>query len=143
IRRSLETEVDGVNPFRSIQATWNVLEPSVGPALEEAHRAGWGVIVKEAVANGRLTRRGPKREGRVLERVAAAHAVGSDAVAIAAVMAQPWAHVVLSGAVTADQLRSNVAAVGVDLSPIDVDTLLALAEPPELYWKKRSALPWR
>lgn len=143
IHRSLEAEVDGVNPFRCIQATWNVLEPSVGPALEEAHRAGWGVIVKEAVANGRLTRRGPGREGRVLERMAAAHAVDPDTVAIAAVLSRSWADVVLSGAVTADQLRSNVAALGVDLSPIDVETLLALAEPPELYWKKRSALPWR
>lgn len=143
IRRSLEAEVDGVNPFRSIQATWNVLEPSVGPALEEAHGAGWGVIVKEAVANGRLTRRGSKRERELLERLAAAHAAGLDAVAIAAVQSRPWAHVVLSGAVTADQLRSNVAAVGVDLSPIDVETLLALAEPPDVYWKKRSELPWR
>jgi aryl-alcohol dehydrogenase-like predicted oxidoreductase len=143
ILRSLEVEVDGVNPFWSIQATWNVLEPSVGPALEEAHRAGWGVIVKEAVANGRLTRRGPKREGRVLERVAAAHAVGPDAVAIAAVLAHHWVHVVLAGAVTVEQLRSNISALSVSLSSPELESLSALAEPPEVYWRKRSALPWR
>ncbi|MGH2766561.1 MAG: aldo/keto reductase [Actinomycetota bacterium] len=143
IRRSLETEVDGVNPFRSIQATWNVLEPSVGPALEEAHLAGWGVIVKEAVANGRLTRRGTKRERQVLERVAAAHGVGLDAVAIAAVVAQDWVHVVLTGAVTVEQLRSNISALSVSLSSAELESLSALAEPPDVYWKKRSALPWR
>ena len=36
---------------RAVQATWNVLEPSAGPALADAHVQGWGVIVKEALAN--------------------------------------------------------------------------------------------
>src|SRR5262245_9894573 len=57
IRRALHVEVDGVNPFQVVQATWNLLEPSAGPALAEAKAAGWGVIVKEGVANGRLTAR--------------------------------------------------------------------------------------
>ena len=57
IRRALTVEADGVNPFQSVQATWNLLEPSAGPALAEAHAAGWGVIVKEALANGRLASR--------------------------------------------------------------------------------------
>ena len=43
--------------FDAVQATWNLLEPSAGPALAEAHAAGVGVIVKEALANGRLTAR--------------------------------------------------------------------------------------
>ena len=41
--------------FDSVQATWNVLEPSVGSALAAAHEQGLGVIIKEVVANGRLT----------------------------------------------------------------------------------------
>ena len=45
----------GDSPFSAVQATWNLLEPSVGPALERAHDAGWFVVVKEAVANGRLS----------------------------------------------------------------------------------------
>ena len=54
LERALAAEVDGVNPFRQVQATWNVLETSAGSALEAAHRAGWGVMIKEALANGRL-----------------------------------------------------------------------------------------
>ncbi|HLH28097.1 MAG TPA: aldo/keto reductase, partial [Acidimicrobiales bacterium] len=54
IRRALAVRVDGVNPFGSVQATWNLLEPSAGPALAEAHAAGLGVILKEVLANGRL-----------------------------------------------------------------------------------------
>ena len=33
VRRALEIEVDGRPLFRSVQSTWNLLEPSVGPAL--------------------------------------------------------------------------------------------------------------
>src|SRR5919201_3799078 len=53
IERALE-----VGGFDAVQATWNLLERSAGPALERAHAAGLGVIVKEALANGRLAARG-------------------------------------------------------------------------------------
>jgi aryl-alcohol dehydrogenase-like predicted oxidoreductase len=78
----------------------------------------------------------------VLERVAARHGAGVDAVALAAVLANPWADVVLSGAVTPAQLEANLAAVGVELTPGDLEELAALAEPPERYWEERSALSW-
>ena len=56
LRRALEVTVDGKPLFDCVQATWNVLEQSAGTgALAEAHAAGLGVIVKEALANGRLT----------------------------------------------------------------------------------------
>ena len=51
---SRSVEVEGVPLFSSVQATYNLLEPSAGPALAEAHDAGRTVIVKEALANGRL-----------------------------------------------------------------------------------------
>ena len=117
IRRALELSADGMAPFACVQATWNLLEPSAGPALAEASAAGWGVIVKEAVANGRLTPHGGGPEAAVLGRVAARHGVGVDAVALAAVLANPWADVVLSGAVTPAQLEANLAAVRVELDP--------------------------
>jgi aryl-alcohol dehydrogenase-like predicted oxidoreductase len=55
IDRALETTIDGVRLFDAVQATWNLLEISAGPALRRAAAAGLGVIVKEALANGRLT----------------------------------------------------------------------------------------
>jgi aryl-alcohol dehydrogenase-like predicted oxidoreductase len=122
IRRALAVSVDGVNPFQSVQATWNLLEPSAGPALAEAHAAGWGVIIKEALANGRLADR--------------------DQDAIAAALANPWVDVVLSGAVTETQVRSNAGALGVHLSPDRLAQLSKLAEPPEQYWKERGQLAW-
>jgi aryl-alcohol dehydrogenase-like predicted oxidoreductase len=142
IRRALEVTADGVAPFACVQATWNLLEPSAGPALAEAGAAGWGVIVKEAVANGRLSPHGSGPETAVLGRVAARHGVGADAVALAAVLANPWADVVLSGAVTPGQLEANLAAVRVELDPGELEELAGLAVPAERYWKERSALSW-
>jgi aryl-alcohol dehydrogenase-like predicted oxidoreductase len=122
IRRALAVRVDGVNPFQSVQATWNLLETSAAPALAEAHDAGWGVVIKEALANGRLADR--------------------DQEAIAAALANPWADVVLSGAVTVEQLRSNVRAAALARSPDELADLAKMAEPPEQYWKERSRLTW-
>jgi aryl-alcohol dehydrogenase-like predicted oxidoreductase len=140
IRRALEVTAAGAAPFACVQATWNLLEPSAGPALAEASQAGWGVIVKEAVANGRLTPHG--KETDTLTRIAARHRVGVDAVALAAVLANPWADVVLSGAVTPAQLESNLAAAQLELDPEELEALSTLAEPPDQYWQERATLPW-
>jgi len=142
IRRALEVTADGVGPFACVQATWNLLEPSAGPALAEASAAGWGVIVKEAVANGRLTPHGQGLAAAALGRVAARHGAGVDAVALAAVLANPWTDVVLSGAVTPAQLEANLAALRVELTPEDLEELAILAEPPERYWQERAGLSW-
>jgi len=141
IRAALEVTADGEPVFSSVQATWNPLEPSAGPALAEAHAAGRSVIVKEAVANGRLVV-GGSRIDRVLGPVAEATGASYDAVALAAALRQPWAGVVLSGAATTDQLTSNLAAASLTLEEPQLAALAELAEPPTAYWSHRSRLPW-
>jgi aryl-alcohol dehydrogenase-like predicted oxidoreductase len=141
IRAALAVTVDGEPLFRSVQATWNLLEPSAGPALAEAHAAGCAVIVKEGVANGRLAVPDPRLD-RVLGPVAEAAGASCDAVALAAALRQPWAGSVLSGAATTDQLTSNLRAAAVTLTPSQLSALAGLAEPPAEYWSHRSRLPW-
>jgi aryl-alcohol dehydrogenase-like predicted oxidoreductase len=143
VRRALEVDVEGTNPFSTVQATWNVLEPSVGASLAEARAQGWGVLVKEALANGRLTDRGGDRRTGALEAVAARREATVDQVAMAAALHQPWADVVLSGAVTVPQLHSNLAALELSLTDADFDVLASLAEDPPSYWERRGALPWQ
>jgi aryl-alcohol dehydrogenase-like predicted oxidoreductase len=121
IRRALD--LDG--PFTSVQATWNLHERSAAGALHDAHDAGWHVIVKEALANGRLA--------------------SMASVALAAALTQPWADVVLSGAATVEQLRSNVAAldlVGSADAGLDLDSHDGMVETPDAYWTTRATLPW-
>jgi len=102
--------------FDAVQATWNLLERAAEPALRRAHAAGVRVYVKEALANGRLADR--------------------DAAALAAVLAQPWATVVLSGAASVDVLRSNLRAR--DSAPAE----LGPAEDSAAYWAHRATLSW-
>ena len=65
-----------------------------------------------------------------------------DALALAAVLAQPWADVVLSGAATAEQVRSNVKALDVAWDEESDTALASLAEPADAYWKTRARLQW-
>lgn len=121
------------SPFRAVQATWNLLERSVGPVLAQAHDEGWLVIVKEGVANGRLTARAADP---AIAALAAVEGQSVDAFALGAVLAQPFVDVVLSGAVTTEQLEQNLAARPPAVLPDGA------AEKPADYWATRSALPW-
>lgn len=146
LARAAERTVDGVSVFECVQATWNLLEPSAGTALQHAHTSGMGVIIKEALANGRLTLRNrdpafaPKL-GLLQQQAARLHTT-VDALALAAALAQPWADVVLSGAVTVAQIASNLAAPQVAWDAEAAAALSALAEPSALYWRTRSELAW-
>jgi aryl-alcohol dehydrogenase-like predicted oxidoreductase len=98
-----------------------------------------GVIIKEALANGRLTAR-----GGIGPLTAAARRLGTteDALALAGVLARPWVDAALSGADTVEQLHSNLGALAIDWDDALEAELSALVEPPDQYWKTRSALAW-
>jgi aryl-alcohol dehydrogenase-like predicted oxidoreductase len=144
IRRAIEIDLDGLPLFTSIQTTWNLLEPSAGNALCEASTRGVHVIVKEAVANGRLAPGGDDGTPAVRQATDLASALGIslDQFAIAAALSQPWASRVLCGAITVEQLTSNLHATHLDLPPGWFTQLPSLAEPPHTYWAARSARPW-
>jgi len=136
---ALEVERGGARLFSAVQSTWNLLETSAGAALRTASRRELTVIVKEALANGRLVAQPPP----VLQQIAQRLGVGPDAVALAAAAAQPWANRVLLGAASTDQLRANLRATGLVLDPADLDLLTTAALDPGEYWQTRSAMPWQ
>ena len=91
--------------FDTVQATWNLLERSAGAALADAHAAGLGVIQggpRQRSSHAARWRPPPGEDRRGAETT-------PDALALAAALAQPWSDVVLSGATTREQLRSNLA----------------------------------
>ena len=137
---------DGEPVFDVVQATFNCLEPSLAAPLAAAHEAGLGVIVKEALANGRLTPANTRPEDASLVRALGATAArlgcGIDQLALAFVLAQPFVDVVLSGAATTAQLASHVAAPSLTLDTATLASLTALAESPTHYWQTRATLRW-
>ena len=144
--KALEINYDERPLFGAVQATWNVLAQEAGTALNAAHQQGLGVIVKEAVANGRLTSRNSNPEFQSKRAVLGAFATTKDttidAIAIAYVLAQPWASVVLSGAANVAHLQSNITALNVNLDSEMLEQLARLSETPSVYWSTRSQLTW-
>jgi aryl-alcohol dehydrogenase-like predicted oxidoreductase len=135
---TIDRALDG-GGFDTVQATWNLHERAAEESLARAHEAGLVVLIKEALANGRLSPRGAPE---VLAAAARDRGAGEDALALAAALGRPWADVVLSGAATAAQLRSNLAALELAWDDELEQRLSGLAEEPAAYWEARAALPW-
>ena len=146
LARALDARSDGERVFDVVQATFNVLEPSLGSALAAARTTGVGVIVKEVHANGRLTPANQRPEDAGLRARLAAIAEASglevDQLAIAFALAHDFADVVLSGAATTPQLASHAAATKAVLDERTLSALAALAESPAAYWQTRASLRW-
>lgn len=148
VDRAIGIEVEGRPLFGTVQATFNLLERSVGPALARAKSAGLRVVVKEGMANGRLGPRGVGAHGpspalrTALGRLEASTGLPIDALALGAIAAQPSVDVVLSGASTVAQHRSNLRAA--ELSSEEAAELWASTtpEPAPTYWSHRKTLGW-
>jgi aryl-alcohol dehydrogenase-like predicted oxidoreductase len=116
----------GAPLFGSVQATFNLLDQSAGPALRAAAEQGVFVIIKEALANGRLTpRAGDSPAVMALKTEAQALGTSVDALALAWVLSHDWVSMCLSGASTVEQLRSNADALRLVPLPDDVMGRLA------------------
>jgi len=148
IRRSLEVRRDGQRVFDSVQATWNLLERGAEQALEDAHAAGMKVVVKESLANGRLTHRN-REDDQVLaplvariRELAEARGTTIEMLALAAALARPWADVVLTGAATVEQIRSNVAALELGYDAELDEQLRSVSVSSTEYWRARTSFKW-
>ncbi|CAJ1911823.1 unnamed protein product [Cylindrotheca closterium] len=141
LRRAMEIEVNGKKLFDSVQCTYNLLEQRPGPALLEAYNAGMDIIIKEGLANGRTL-----RHDRV-EVYAKMLDCAPDSLALGCILAQPFHPRVLSGAVTPEQLESNLKANEVcETLKSDPALLEAIMKDclmdSETYWTDRSNLAW-
>jgi len=142
LRAAMSIRVDGGTPlFDSVQCTYNVLEQKPAAALQEARDAGLDIIIKEGLANGRALRH-PE-----IRKYASQLSCEPDQLALACILAQPFAPRVLSGAVTPEQLKSNWKALEVSERLQERPDLLkeimdACAMNSQEYWDERAALAW-
>ena len=148
IRKSIDIERDGRRVFDSVQSTWNLLERGAEAALGEAHKAGMKVVVKEALANGRLTEANPNTDPvlyhdvRRIKEIAHSRGTTIERLSLAAALALPGADFVLSGAATVRQIQSNAAAREFEYSADLEDQLRGFAINSNDYWRARSTFAW-
>jgi len=141
LRRAMEIEVDGQKLFDSVQCTYNIFEQRPGPTLLDAHNAGMDIIIKEGLANGRILR------SNTVRQYAEQLSCSADQLALGCILAQPFKPRVLSGAVTPEQLKSNLKAELVaerlrgDQELLDKIMKDCVMDSEE-YWKERSELAW-
>jgi aryl-alcohol dehydrogenase-like predicted oxidoreductase len=138
---AMKIEVEGRRLFDSVQCTYNLLEQKPGAALQKAHEAGIDIIIKEGLANGRIL-----RHPKVIE-YSEKLGCSTDQLALACILSQPFEPRVLSGAVTAEQLTSNLGAIEVakklkEDKPLLKEIMESCVMDSEQYWKDRSALAW-
>jgi aryl-alcohol dehydrogenase-like predicted oxidoreductase len=148
IRRALEVRRDGERVFDSVQATWNLLERGAESALQDAREAGMKVVVKESLANGRLTQANRDEDDVLYPAVARIRELAEsrdttiETLALAAALTRPWANFVLSGAATVDQIRSTVAALDFAYDTELDQQLRSVAVTSDEYWRARSSFRW-
>ena len=147
IRRSLEVRRDGERVFDSVQATWNLLERGAESALQDAHGAGMRVVVKESLANGRLTHGNQNQDllfpavARIRE-LAESRGTTVEMLALGAALARPWADVVLTGAATVGQIQSNVAALELAYDDALEEQFRSASVGSAEYWRGRRSFRW-
>lgn len=148
IRRALAVRRDGERVFDSVQATWNLFERGAESALQEAHAAGMKVVVKESLANGRLTQ-GNRNDDEMfyplvaeIRELAESRGLTVETVALAAALARPWADVVLTGAATIGQIKSSVDALELAYDAELEEQLRSVSISSAEYWQARSSFRW-
>lgn len=146
LKIAMDVEVEGKPLFDMFQSTYNLLDRSAGPALQEAAERGLGIIIKEALANGRLTSKNQSRrfasKFQILAELARELETSIDGLALAAVLNQPWVDQVLSGAASKEHLASNLKSVEIDWTDELDEKLKVLEESANDYWEIRKLLAW-
>jgi len=139
VKRALEIQVKGKQLFDVYQITYNFLEQSPKEIIKTLHKQHKIVIIKEALANGRVL----KNDANILNSLSKKYNVGKDAIAIRFVIDNVAPNIVLSGAFFKKQLKANLKANDFKLTTDELFALEKLEKKPKDYWQERSKLDWK
>ena len=146
IRKALTVQAKGVELFDAFQVTCNILDQSLAEIMPLLKKLGKRVIVKEALANGRLflNENYPHyaKLYKVLHGLSEKYKVGSDAIALRFCTDSIEPFVVLSGAGTVAHMEQNLKINEITLDASDIETLTEFKVEPEKYWQERKRLAW-
>lgn len=146
INKALEVEVNGVSLFDTFQSTYNILEHSILDSVRTLRQEGKKLIIKEALANGRVFRNSnyPSYINLYdyIETLSEKYSVGVDAIALQFCNQTISGSIILSGASTVKQLEENLKMAIVRLTEEELETLSSFKVSSLKYWNERKQLQW-
>lgn len=140
IQKAIEIARNGKPVFTLFQATYNIFEQSILKSIDLLHAHKATLIVKEAMANGRILSQ--SKEHAILAKLAHKYHVGIDAIALRFCMDSIKPKLVLSGAATVQQLKENLLANTFELTVSEIDLLKSMQMNSNDYWGERKNLEW-
>ncbi len=133
--------------FDSFQVTYNILEQSCHSVLRDIISSGKTVMIKEALANGRIFKNERfSHYGKLyksLEALSNKYGVGADAIALRFVIDHLKPQILLSGASNTLQLSENLKALDFQLTNEELQHLRTLSADVHYYWQERQLLEWQ
>ncbi len=146
IKKALAVLVDGEQLFDLFQVTYNFLDQSLLAISKELISQNKSIVIKEALANGRVFRNKNypqyNKMYATLEDLAQKHNVGVDAISLKYCEQTIPKSVILSGASATSQLKENLKINSFSLSSNDIEILNSFKVTPEFYWSERKQLQW-
>jgi aryl-alcohol dehydrogenase-like predicted oxidoreductase len=146
LNKALDVFVDGKQLFDIFQVTYNFLEQSLLKIVEKLHQENKKIIIKEALANGRVfsNKNYPHYQKMYasLKNLSKKYNVGTDAIALKYCAQTIPKSTVLSGASNTNQLKENLKLNSFSLSNDDINLLNSFKTDAEHYWSERKKLAW-
>ena len=146
IKKALDVSVNGIQVFDLFQVTYNFLDQSLLEISAELIRQNKQIVIKEALANGRVFRNKSyphyNKMYATLEGLSKKHNVGVDAISLKYCEQTIPNSIVLSGASNSKQLIENLKLNTFTLSNDDIAVLNGLKITPDFYWTERKKLAW-
>ncbi len=146
VERALEIHKNGLPLFDSFQITYNIIEQSMGPLIHTLNTNKKRVVIKEALANGRVFRNVSMPQYtpiyNLLDQLANKYEVGTDAIAIAFCLQSVSPFMVLSGASNSKHLTNNLLALSTILTKEEISQMQSLSSTPSQYWHERKQMAW-
>ena len=146
LKKALSVEVEGKPLFDAFQCTYNILDQSISEINSALKSQNKTLIIKEALANGRLF---PNEKYQYykslyieLNKLATTYNVGVDAIIMQFCLATLQPEIVLSGASNSTHLQQNLKANTFVLSEDEISNLKAFKIDATQYWNERKKLTW-
>jgi len=146
IKKTLDVSVQEKPLFDAFQVTYNILDQSLKNISNRLNNEGKSIIIKEALANGRLFRNKNYSHYNELynfmETLAKKYNVGVDAVALNFCSVTMSKGIILSGASNELHLEDNIKTNLFKLTEEEINKLYAFNIDEAIYWNERKALAW-